>query len=54
MKNIFKFLFYINKKLKYLIKQNIKTTTKFLSSLIKNIKHFNQEKKIKITMKLDS
>ena len=24
--------------------QNIRTTTKFLSSLIKNIKHFSQEK----------
>ena len=44
MKIIFYFLFYINKKLKNLTKQNIKTTTKFLFSLIKNIKHLNQEK----------
>ena len=35
-----------NLKIKILIMQNIRTTTKFLSSLIKNIKHFNQEKKI--------
>ena len=35
---------YINKKLKILTKQNIKITIKFLSSLIKNVKYFNQEK----------
>ena len=43
MKNIFYFLFYIKKKVKILTNQNGRTTTKFLSSLIKNIKHFNDE-----------
>ena len=37
----------MNKKLKFLINQNLRTTTKFLSFLIKNIKHFIKEKKIK-------
>ena len=41
MKIIFYFLFYINKKLKNLTKQNIRVTMRFLFSLIKNIKHFN-------------
>ena len=36
----------INKKFKILIKQNIITTIKFLYSLIKNIKHFSQGKKL--------
>ena len=36
----------INKKFKILIKQNIITTIKILYSLIKNIKHFSQGKKI--------
>ena len=43
MKNIFHFLFYVDKKLKILA-QNVLTRTKFLSSLIKNFKYFNQEK----------
>ena len=40
------FLFFIlcNKKLKSLTNENGRTTTKFLSSLIKNIKHFKEEK----------
>ena len=46
MRNIFYFLF-CNKKLKFLTNQNSRITTKFLSSLIKIIKHFNQEKKLK-------
>ena len=47
-------LFYINKKLKFLTKQNVRITTKILSSLIKIIKHFGQEKKIKTMDKLNS
>ena len=43
MKNIFHLLFYVNKKLKILT-QNVLTRTKFLYSLIKNVKYFNQEK----------
>ena len=43
MKNIYIFFLY-NKKLKFLTNQNGRTTTKFLSSLIKIIKHSNQEK----------
>ena len=39
----FLFLFYINKILKILIKQNLRTTIKFLFYIIKNIKHFNEE-----------
>ena len=42
------FLFYMNKKFKILTKQNIGTTTKFLYFLIKNIKYFNKEKKLKL------
>ena len=38
------FLFSMNKNLKSLIKQNVRIITKFLSYLIKNIKHFNQDK----------
>ena len=34
------FLFYVNKKLKFLT-QNVLTRTKFLYSLIKNVKYFN-------------
>ena len=45
MKNIFYFLFYI---IKILTNQNVKTMTKFLSSLIKNIKHFNKKKNLKL------
>ena len=44
-----KYIFFmknINKKLKILIKQNIRITAEFSSSLIKNIKHCSQEKKI--------
>ena len=47
VKIVFYFLFYIIRKLKILTNENGITSTKFLSSLIKNIKHFNQEKKIK-------
>ena len=36
------------------MKKNIRTTTEFLSSLIKNAKHFSEEKKIKIAVKLNS
>ena len=36
----------INKKLKILIKQNIRITTEFSSSLVKIIKHCRQEKKL--------
>ena len=36
----------INKKLKILIKQNIRITTEFSSSLVKIIKHCSQEKKL--------
>ena len=39
--NIFYFLVYINKKIKFLTKQNVRTITKFLFYIIKNIKHFN-------------
>ena len=42
----FIFILY-NKKLKILTNQNGITTTKFLSSLIKIIKHSNQEKMLK-------
>ena len=38
----------MNKKFKILTKQNIRTTTKFLYFLIKNIKYFNKEKKLKL------
>ena len=52
MRNIFYFLF-CNKKLKFLTNQNSRITTKFLSSLIKIIKHFYQEKKkVKTTTNL--
>ena len=45
MKNIFYLLFYINKKiLKKIIQQNVR---KVFFSLIKNIKHFSKEKKLK-------
>ena len=37
-------LFYINKNVKILIKQNVRTTIKFLSFLNENIKHFNYKK----------
>ena len=47
VKIVFYFLFYIIRKLKILTNENGITSTKFSSSLIKNIKHFNQEKKIK-------
>ena len=43
MKKYFYMLFYINKILQFLRKQNIITTTKFLSYIIKNIKHFNEK-----------
>ena len=57
IKNNFYFLFFYekyilffilyNKQLKILTNQNIRATTKFLSYLIKNIKHFNKKKKLK-------
>ena len=43
MKIYFIFLLY-NKKLKILTNLNSRTTTKFYLFLIKNSKHFNQEK----------
>ena len=44
MSNIFYFIWikYKNKKIKNLRKQNVRTTTKFLSYVIKNSKHFNE------------
>ena len=58
IKNNFYFLFFYekyilffilyNKQLKILTNQNIRATTKFLSSLIKNIKHFKKKKNLKL------
>ena len=53
IKKIFYFLFYINKNLKILTKQNVRTIIKFLSYIIKILNIFTK-KKVIIVDKLDS
>ena len=53
MKNIFYFLFYINKKFKILTKQNNKTIVKFLFYINKKLNILTKQKVI-ITLKLKS